>query len=73
MQFVDEEHDLTFGFDAREKLEPYKIPDSADVFVVVYNKLRVVSIHAMPRDALGMEEAKKILAEVAEKLGAKRG
>jgi hypothetical protein len=64
---------LTFGFDVKEKLAPYKIDDAADVFVLIYNKLRVVSIHAMPRDALQMEQAKKILAEVAEKLGAKRG
>jgi len=62
---------ITLALDITDRLLKYKA-DTADVVVLLYNRYRVVSFHALKKDALTEAKAKEILGEVAKDLGARR-
>jgi len=62
---------ITMALDITDRLLKYKA-DSADVVVLLYNRYRVVSFHALKKDELTEAKAKQILGEVAKDLGATR-
>jgi hypothetical protein len=69
---INREKHVTLALDKQGKLPRYQIGDKTDVFILLYNKYRVVSVHQLSKEQLTEEKAKEILGEVAEKLGAKR-
>jgi hypothetical protein len=63
---------VTLALATKKMLENYRIPETAEVVVLLYHRYRVVSFHSFTREQFTEEKAKAILGEVAEKLGARR-
>jgi len=55
----------------KDDVEKYHLDDTADVTVVLANKYRVVNAYALKKDQV-KAKSEEILAEVADKLGAKK-
>lgn len=62
---------VVLALDVTERLRNYKA-DTADVVVLLYNRYRVVALHAMKMDDVTEEKRNQILREIAEGLGAAR-
>src|SRR4051794_37516308 len=62
---------ISLALDITDRLQKYKA-DSGDVVVLLYNRYRVVSFHALKKNELTEAKAKQILGEVAKDLGATR-
>jgi hypothetical protein len=58
---------LTIALDSKKDLKRYKLPDDAGVFVLVYNRYRILMAQPFEADKFTEEAAKKILGEIAEK------
>jgi hypothetical protein len=64
---------LTLALDGKDRLkDDYKVGDGVEVAVLLYNRYKTVSFHALTREQLTDEKVNQILGEVAEKLGARR-
>ncbi len=58
--------------DSKADLERYHLSDANVATVVLYNKLKIVAVFALPQSDFTDGAVEKILAAVAEKFGAKR-
>jgi hypothetical protein len=58
--------------DDKSDVAKYQLDDANLVTVVLYSKLKVVAVHALPKSDFTDAAVEKIMAEAAEKLGAKR-
>ena len=58
--------------DNKSDVAKYELSDENLLTVVLYAKLKVVAIHALPKSDFTEAAVEKIMADVAEKLGAKR-
>ncbi len=58
--------------DSKTDVQKYQLDDANLVTVVLYAKLKVVAVHALPKSDFTEAAVEKIMTEVAEKLGAKR-
>jgi hypothetical protein len=62
---------VVLGLDSKKYLDKYDLGDAA-VTVILYNKMKIVSVHSLTKGKLDEQAVNQILAEVADKLGAKR-
>jgi hypothetical protein len=62
---------VVLTLDSKKYLDKYDLGDAA-VTVILYNKMRIVSVHSLTKGKLDEQALNQILAEVADKLGAKR-
>lgn len=58
--------------DTKADVAKYRLNDENLVTVVLYKKLKIVAVHALPKSDFTEAAVDKIMADVAEKLGAKR-
>ncbi|HTU16909.1 MAG TPA: hypothetical protein VMG10_02505 [Gemmataceae bacterium] len=58
--------------DHKSDVAKYQLGDDKLITVVLYAKLKVVAVHALPKSEFTEAAVEKIMADVAEKLGAKR-
>jgi hypothetical protein len=58
--------------DGKADLEKYALDDNVAVTVVLANKCRIVNVYEWTKDQLKEDKFKAVLAEVADKLGAKK-
>lgn len=58
--------------DSKADVEKYNLSDANLVTVVLYKKLKVVAVFALPKSEFTDAAVEKIVAAVADKLGAKR-
>ncbi|HEY7314269.1 MAG TPA: hypothetical protein VH643_33265 [Gemmataceae bacterium] len=58
--------------DTKADVEKYKLSDANLVTVVLCNKLKIVEVFALPKSEFNDAAVEKIMAAVADKLGAKR-
>ena len=58
--------------DDKSDVAKYRLDDANLVAVVLYSKLKIVAVHALPKSDFTDATVEKIMAEVADKLGAKR-
>jgi hypothetical protein len=58
--------------DSKDDVEKYNLRDSDLVTIILYNKLKVVAKFALPKSEFTGAAVEKILAAVADKLGATR-
>jgi hypothetical protein len=63
---------VVLGLDHKSDVAKYRLSDEALVTVVLYTKLKVVAVYALPKSDFTNAAVDKILADVADKLGAKR-
>lgn len=58
--------------DDKSDVAKYRLDDADLVTVVLYSKLKVLAVHALPKSDFNAAAVEKIMADVADKLGAKR-
>lgn len=58
--------------DNKSDVAKYKLQDDNLITVVLYKKLKVVSVHALPKSDFTDATVEKIMADVADKFGAKK-
>lgn len=58
--------------DSKTDVQKYQLDDANLVTVVLYAKLKVVAVHALPKSDFTEAAVEKIMTDVADKLGAKR-
>ena len=58
--------------DNKSDVKKYELSDENLITIVLYTKLKVVAVHALPKSEFTDAAIEKIMAEVADKLGAKR-
>jgi hypothetical protein len=63
---------VVLALDSKADLEKFDLSKTSAVTVILYNKLKVVSVHVLPKDKLTEPAVKEIMGEVAAKLGASR-
>jgi hypothetical protein len=63
---------VALGLDNKSDVAKYKLSDDAVVTVVLYTKLKVAAVYALSKSDFTNSTVDKILADVADKLGAKR-
>jgi len=63
---------VALGLDHKSDVAKYKLSDDAVVTVVLYTKLKVAAVYALLKSDFTNAAVDKILADVADKLGAKR-
>jgi hypothetical protein len=62
---------VVLALDSKKYLDKYDLGDAA-VTVILYNKLKIVAVHSLTKGKLDDQAVNQVLAEVADKLGAKR-
>ena len=58
--------------DNKSDVEKYELSDENLITVVLYAKLKIVAVYALPKSEFTEAALEKIMTDVAEKLGAKR-
>lgn len=58
--------------DNKSDVAKYKLQDDNLITVVLYTKLKVVAVHALPKSDFTDAAVEKIMADVADKFGAKK-
>jgi hypothetical protein len=63
---------VALGMDNKSDVAKYELGDDNLVTVVLYTKLKVVAVYALPKSDFTDAAVEKIMTDVADKLGAKR-
>ncbi len=63
---------LSLALTTKPQLQKYKIDDQADVFVLFYNRYRIIAAYTFTKDQLTEEKTREILNEVATSLGGRK-
>jgi hypothetical protein len=58
--------------DDKSDVAKYQLDDANEITIVLYSKLKVVAVYALPKSDFTEAAVEKVLADVADKLGAKR-
>jgi hypothetical protein len=63
---------VMLGLDSKSDVAKYGLSDENLLTVVLYTKLKIVAVHALSKSDFTDAAVEKIMADVADKLGAKR-
>jgi hypothetical protein len=63
---------VVLALDTKADAEKYLVNEDAVMTVLLHRKYRIDAVHFLPRDQVTEAKTSQILAEVAEKVGAKK-